>query len=197
MTNRAIIVCVVSAALLGGCSANRGKEGRWLDADARLAKVHLPNGDCLDLSALPDGWRIAATSTPHLAEFGVPGEQYATGAPRFSILVGVGAPGAGQLDYRTYAEAWLKDDTPSERDRSRDVASFAAYPADDGETVYVGRELDAFMECGVEYGCSIHDGIKGPPIRLNVSIPWKDRAAAAERLMMARRIVEDLKARCS
>ncbi len=69
------------------------------------------------------------------------------------------------------------------------MKDFSAYAADDGEVVFVSEHLDALMECSAAYGCTIHDGVKPPPVALAVWVPFDDRANAGERLQMARDLV--------
>lgn len=195
-----LFVLVALTTLLVGCSPTSGRHyGRWLSDGVRVADVRLPDGTCLDMSALRPGWRIAATTSSTKAEFGRPGGQYLPLAPRFSILVSVGEPGATLGGDRTYGYAWVRyGQKPFDHDPSRDVPGFKGYPADDGETVYVGDGLDAFMECGARYGCIVHNGKEARPVvSLDVSLPWSDREKAKDRLEQARKVVEELKHRCS
>jgi hypothetical protein len=199
MIIRCIFVCAAVALVLGGCSPNIPRHyGRWLNDRARVPEVRLPDGNCLDMSALRPGWRIAATTSSTKAEFGRPGGQYVPLAPRFSTLVTVGDPVATIGGFRTYGHAWVGDNKPSDHDPSRDVPGFEGYPADDGETVYVSEGLGAFMECGVQYGCTVHDGLElRPVVSLDVKIPWSDRDSAKDRLELARKVIGELKVQCS
>lgn len=203
MAVRAVVTCLVSAALIVGCNPDQRARDRltagWLDRDSPIAEVRLPDGDCLDLSDLPEPWRISSSTTSKNAEFGLPGELFRPHAPRYSHLISVSSPGASWSDYRLYAEEWLVEDAqkPSAHYPAFDLSGFKGYPADDGQIIYISEDLDAFMECGLEYGCTIHDGIIARPTRLNIQIPWEDRFHAAERLKTSRQLVNTLRTQCS
>jgi hypothetical protein len=200
---RAVFTCLVSAALIVGCNPDQRARDEltapWWDSNIPIAEVRLPDGDCLDLSVLPAPWRISASTTSNNAEFGLPGELFRPYAPRFRHLISVSSPGATLADYRSYAEQWLTEDAqkPSAHDPAFDVSGFKGYPADDGLIIYISEDLDAFMGCGLEYGCTIHDGIIARPTRLNVSFPWEDRFHASERLKTSRQLVNTLRTQCS
>lgn len=175
------------------------KRFQWLRAAHAPAVIHLPDGDCLDLRGLPAGWRVSSATTDASAQFGIPGIVTAWLSPRFSVLVNIGDEARlGLFDYRAYGETWAKPvgSKPSSHLPEEDVVGFQASPADDGEIIYVSDSLDAFMECGEQIACTIHDRVEPELVRFNVMIPWNDRSNAADRLAMARRTIQRIRTRC-
>jgi hypothetical protein len=163
--------------------------------------VRLNGTDCLDLRKLPQGWKVASYSTTTWGTFGVPGTVALHGDVPYDLLINVGAKGYGNIaDYRDYGEQWVKR-TPLEHGRwghnsAWDVPGFKAYPADDGEIVYVGKYIDGLMECSVGESCTVHDGINRLPVALDVSFAYGERHNALNHLNFARRMLNDLKIRC-
>jgi hypothetical protein len=207
-------LCLV-AANLGGC--HRLSE-TWLKPTEAPAPTPIGDHVCLDLHKLPSGWEIPSSSTPDVAAFGLPRGSY--GLWEFSWRRGLFYRDI--LEYRVlvttrrrlgisenydladYARGWANEPLRNEPKLAhQDVPGFVAYPADDGEIVYVGRDIDAVMECGTEplkgqraSKCGEFDGLKPGPILLDVSFDYADRRDAAKYLEMARRLANSLKSPC-
>jgi len=191
------LAAILTGLLLWGCH-RRAPPAFWIDPGRAPSPVRLIGGDCLDLRKLPQGWKVASYSTSTWATFGIPGAVTRYGDVHYDLLVDAGAEGSGNLaDYRTYVEGWAQHPRPSPHVAAWDVPGFEAYPADDGEIVYVGKGVDALMECSRgPLGCNVHDGISRHPIALNVEFGFDGRQNAAKKLDFARRLLNDLKVRC-
>jgi hypothetical protein len=97
-------------------------------------------------------------------------------------------------------EQWVKHPPPQHGRRAHhpawDVPGFEAYPADDGEIVYVGKDVDALMACEAGSWCIVCDGIARRPVALNVRFGYDARRDAAKNLAFARQVVHILTVRC-
>lgn len=182
---RPMAVLVTTAASIGllisGCH-NHGATPTWIDPSAAPSPVRLLGEDCLDLHKLPQGWKVAPYSTRWWATFGIPGQVGRPDDVRYNLLMDVGASAHGRslADYREYADQWTTRVPPKDgrwgRRAEWDVPGFEAYPADDGEIVYVGQGVDAEMECVPQSGwCIVHDGIKRRPVALDISFGYDRR----------------------
>jgi hypothetical protein len=201
----AIVRRSLVAALLGlslwSCH-HRAPQTGWIDPSRAPSPVRLKGSDCLDLYKLPDGWKVASYSTRTWATFGIPGATAREGGLQYDLLVNVGARdyGTGPDDYRDYAEQWVKRAPPQHglgrHNAALDVLRFEAYPADDGEMVYVGKDVDALMECEVGSWCIVHDGINRHPVALDVSLGYEGRGDAAKKLNFVRHLLIGMKVRC-
>lgn len=137
-----IAICALPA---GAAAYGRIPREHWIDPDKAVSPVRLADGTCLDLRALPDGWKVSSASNTEGAQFGLPGSVDLKTLPRFRLMIGIGGEAAGLGGYRSYAQGWAEAGRPrpSENDPALDVGRFRGYPADDGETVYVSEDLDA------------------------------------------------------
>jgi hypothetical protein len=172
----------------------------WIDPQAAPSPVRLSDSNCLNLHRLPIGWKVTSASNPRWANFGVPGKIKQQNGVAFDILVGVGDGNSGDFTaYRDYVEQWTKHEPPKAgfgaNNPAWNVPGFKAYPADDGEIVYVGKDVDATMECTGD-GCSVHDGIERHPIAIDFWIGIGDRPMAKSKLDIVRHVVETIKVAC-
>ena len=188
----AMLVALIAA----GCDRSPG----WLDPRAAPSPVKVADGVCLDLHRLPAGWKVTPNSTSRLANFGLPGKIKQKDEVSFDTLVSVSdAASTDQSGYRDYVEQWTRQSPPKTgvwANRSAwDVPGFKAYPADDGETVFIGEAIDATMECESQE-CTVHDGIQRHPVEIDFRIGPSDRRLALDRLRRVRQIVDAIKVRC-
>jgi len=185
---------------LAGCH-RRGPAIVWIDPGKAPSPVRLSGEDCLDPRALPTGWKVSSSSSRTWATFGIPGPVAPTRDLRYDLLIDVGAAGSENVaGYRDYAEQWVKRPPPQHgrwaHHTAWDVPGFEAYPADDGEIVYVGKGVDALMECEAGSRCVVYDGIARRAVALNVRFSYDARRDAAKNLVFARQVLRILTVRC-
>ena len=195
---RALLLIGICGLVGGAAGCSDMPRDRWIDPEKAVSPVRLDDGICLDLRALPYGWRVVSSSTATGAAFGMPGPIDLKAWPRFGLMVGVGEDDDAFYRHRHYAQAWATpgQPKPSENDPALDVQGFKGHPADDGETVYVSEGLDALMECSPQIGCTIHDGLQPRPGALFVvtaNQPWQ----AADTLRMARGMIRAMHTECA
>jgi hypothetical protein len=185
--------------LLAGCH-RRGPPMTWIDPSSAPSPVKLEGGECLDLRALPTGWKVSSNSTLNWASFGIPRAVAPNRGLHDDLLLDAGPVGGGREAPREYVEQWVKRPPPQHgrwaHHTAWDVPGFEAYPADDGEIVYVGKGVDALMECEAGSRCVVYDGIARRAVALNVRFSYDARRDAAKNLVFARQVLRILTVRC-